>query len=106
MIYFVVCEGADAVKIGFTAVSIPALLYKRVSMIQGGCPLRLELARVRDGWMNDERDLHARFADSQIHGEWFRLTDELKQFMEGCELPPPMPVRGTNGVRRKWRAAA
>lgn len=106
MIYFVLCREANAVKIGFTSEVLTRLLYKRVSIIQGGCPLRLELVRVRDGYLEDERELHARFAASQIHGEWFNLTAELQQYMDECDRPPPFPVCGTNGVRRKWRQAA
>lgn len=105
MIYFVLCREASAVKIGHTQTrGIAHILHKRVSMLQSGCPLRLELICVREGCLEEEREIHARFAGSQIHGEWFRLTGELQKYMDGCEVPPP--DTGTSALRRKWMVPA
>lgn len=101
MIYVVLCREASAVKIGVTR---DIMVHKRVSMIQGSCPLRLELVAVSDGTYGDERTLHQRFSGSRIHGEWFRLTDELSDFIATCNAPPPrriVPARSEK-LRRKW----
>jgi hypothetical protein len=102
MIYFVACREADAVKIGICS----ARVHKRVSMLQVGCPLRLELMGVQDGYTEEERELLKRFAAHRIHGEWFRLTDEIREYAATLSMPAP-PVRPARSEKlvRQWCAA-
>lgn len=59
----------DVYKIGVTAD-----LDQRLKSLQAACPVSLRVARFFEGWtVDDERALHARFAGSRLHGEWFRL---------------------------------
>ncbi len=54
-------------------------VHARVRQLQTGSPYELALM----GWImaNDDRslegELHARFADRHLHGEWFRINPEV-----------------------------
>jgi hypothetical protein len=102
MIYFVTCKRANAVKIG-SCFGPPHYVHKRVSMLQVGCPFRLELAGVQNGFLEDERALHERFADQHIHGEWFLLSEEIERHLETLDAPEPrnMTPRAQK-LSRKW----
>jgi hypothetical protein len=105
MIYFVTCPEANAVKIGITS-GTPYRLLSRVSTMQTGCPLRLELAAVQDGYLEEEKVLLARFADDRIHGEWFRLTEELQTYIDAQDTPPIVERRPYTLRTRSPRWAA
>lgn len=79
VVYFIRC-GMN-VKIGFAVDA-----HKRMAGLQTACPDRLELIHTIPGTMADERELHKRFAASRIRpdGEWFRLTDDILQFIGGA----------------------
>ena len=104
MIYFIACPDAHAIKIGITGNSA---YYKRLSMLQGACPLRLELLGVQDGYIPEERDLHRRFQGGHIHGEWFRPIPELRAHIETLQQidPPTRPARSEK-LTRVWTEAA
>ena len=53
-----------------------------------------------------ERELHARFADHRSHGEWFRPSPELLDYVaEHARTPPPQKSwRETRPVRIGQRA--
>lgn len=76
LIYFL--ESAPGyVKIGFTTD-----LATRVRALQPGCPLPLRLlAHMPDGDLKTERALHRRFARDRLSGEWFTLTDRIRDFI-------------------------
>jgi len=101
MIYFIGCPAADAVKIGVTW-NNP---YSRLGQAQVNCPLDLELLATCVGGVNAERELHDRFADLRIRGEWFRLSDELRAHIQQFTRPEKLP-RGWHGQQRNRRAAA
>jgi hypothetical protein len=105
MIYFIACPDAGAVKIGVTEDRI-ICVYKRLTIMQTGCPLRLELVGTEDGHKAEEAVLHARFAPARIHGEWYRLTDELRAYVAQLTVPdkPSRPARSEKLVR-KWSVA-
>lgn len=54
------------IKVGFTG--DPA---GRLITLQAMSPVGLEMVRYRPGTVADERRLHALFAESRLHGEWF-----------------------------------
>lgn len=95
MIYFIGCAAANAVKIGRTY-NEP---YKRLMSMQACCPLELQLIGVTEGYGVEEAALHARFAPSRIRGEWFTMTDELRDHV--AQFPPP-----ARRTRANWRQAA
>jgi hypothetical protein len=99
MIYFVACPEANAVKIGVSAYN-PETAYARMSRLQSGCPLQLELLAVAPGYRDEEAGLHRRFAGNRIRGEWFSLTPELSEYISQFPKPPrPLPIDGRK-IRR------
>lgn len=106
MIYFVACRQANAVKIGVTR-DYPGCVQKRVSMLQVGCPLKLELIGAQDGGFEEERALLERFAPDRIHGEWFRVSVALLDHVATLDVPaaPARPARSEK-LRRKWENEA
>jgi hypothetical protein len=71
-------------KIGITSVGGLPL---RLAGLQVGCPEKLEVFAQLEGNIRYERELHARFADQRVNGEWFRHEGELAAWIEaGCPL--------------------
>jgi hypothetical protein len=60
-------------------------LRSRISSIQTGNPERVKLLRTYIGGRELERKLHERFRDCRMAGEWFALTDELRDLV--CDQP-------------------
>lgn len=73
-VYFV--RGGDLVKIGFSA-----NVTQRLGDLRIGSPVKLELWHVCAGGRDLERALHERFAKDRSHGEWFRVSDEIADFV-------------------------
>lgn len=74
-IYFIT-QGL-AVKIGFS--EDPAI---RLMNLQSATYLELVLATTVPGTIEDERELHRRFAHLKIRNEWFRIDDEIRALIE------------------------
>lgn len=86
MIYFIRSE--DAIKIGYSRNP-----ETRLGELQVGTQHTLELLGVMHGDMVDEGNLHKRFADLHIRGEWFRSDRVLLDFIAGtAEVLEPQPV--------------
>jgi hypothetical protein len=66
--YLISAEGSPLVKIGFTTGKPKA----RMGDLQTGVPMKLSLLWCTEGDYED--DLHARFAEYRVIGEWFDLT--------------------------------
>ncbi|MBA9003676.1 GIY-YIG nuclease family protein [Thermomonospora cellulosilytica] len=91
LVYFVERDGF--VKIGYTT-----NLDKRIKAIsKGSCliegmtvgPVRL-LATIPDAGLDDEKQLHRRFAHLRVGGEWFRPDADLRAYiaaLPGCVTP-------------------
>lgn len=99
MIYFIACPAAEAVKIGTTIkrsyLSAEASAFQRLSVMQSGCPLELELLAICEGGAIEELALHVRFAEHRLRGEWFRATPELQAHIAQFAKPVRLP-RGWN----------
>lgn len=67
-VYFIVDVLSGTVKIG--KASDPS---NRFQSLQTGSSVRLFLIGVIDGDRVEERELHERFADARVRGEWFYL---------------------------------
>ena len=85
-VYFISCTETNRVKIGFTTGEPIA----RLKSLQTGSAGQLRLMCSHPGSMDDERNLHERFAECRLHGEWFQPNDDLIKHMlgivyvEGC----------------------
>lgn len=79
--------GDEFVKIGYSC-----NVYRRIKTIQSTCPVPVRLL----GWVNGgpavETELHHRFADSRHRGEWYRLTESIREFVENECNRGPAPV--------------
>jgi len=85
MIYFIKCH--SFVKIGH------AIATDRIEQLQIGCPYKLEALGYLDGDMKDEKKLHKRFSHlrKSRRSEWFRLDEELRNFIAKNTVPPISP---------------
>ena len=76
-VYFVGAVG-HWVKIGI-AQHVPS----RLSSLQTGCPLPLDLLGViKKGGRTLEAKLHKRFAEQRTHGEWFLVCPDILEYIE------------------------
>ena len=83
-------RGAEAVKIGLTIDADP---LNRLAALQTGSPVPLQLIGLIQGNETHERELHSRFAQFRLHGEWFSgagLAPTLSEWFgeEGAWNPP------------------
>jgi hypothetical protein len=75
-IYFVEAVGQDRIKIG--KADDPET---RVRQLQTGSAVELRLLAVTLGQPSLEAELHAAFANDRIQGEWFRASNELRDYI-------------------------
>lgn len=78
-IYFLLAEGTDAVKIGYTH---DFEMKSRMQQYHCHSPYNFDLLKILPGTMIEERNIHKRFVKLKIRGEWFKYTEELKEFIE------------------------
>ena len=82
MVYFIKAE--NRLKIGYA--EDPS---KRIPSIQTSSPFQLEVLLIIDGDYSVERDLHQRFQDFRVSGEWFEFNNEIKTISFLIFTPPP-----------------
>jgi hypothetical protein len=101
VIYFVQPEGRPLVKIGYAR-----CVRSRLADLQTYSPDKLVLLGVVAGGPARETALHARFAHLRVRGEWFRLTREVRRFLEaeGEDYQPHRHDPAVNGTPadREW----
>lgn len=93
-IYFIADHQMQAIKIGYSK-NVP----DRLSTLQTASARPLVLLGTMPGSVYDEQRLHRRF--ERLHGEWFRPTGELVQFIHAnveatnvfSRLTTPQPPR-------------
>ena len=71
-IYFIQAEGGGPIKIGWATKP-----ERRLAGMQPHSPLRLQILFHEPGNGRDEAALHAKFAVSRLHGEWFAPAPEI-----------------------------
>jgi hypothetical protein len=76
VVYFVTSHKSRRVKIGWTT-----NLKHRLSSLQTGNPTPIKLLHTMLGGAELEVQLHQRFADDRTQGEWFRLSDQIREFV-------------------------
>ncbi len=74
MVYFV--SQGNKVKIGFTN-----NIKQRMKNIKTSSPLSLKLLGTIDGDRNVEKELHLKFHQYRLSGEWFLWSDEIKDYI-------------------------
>ncbi len=79
MIYFIQDSATLNIKIGYTSTSAG----ERMRQLQTGNPSQLVLLGVIEGEQTDERNLHVRFADFRVAGEWFKPHPDLLVLVAG-----------------------
>ncbi len=80
MIYII--KAGSAVKIGYSS-----KWQTRLKDIQVCCPDEIKLIAVFNGSDRDEANLHKRFSELWIRGEWFRCEGILADWIaDGCNL--------------------
>jgi hypothetical protein len=77
VIYFIEAVGTAMIKIGHTN-QTPAA---RLQTLQVGCPVRLLGLGLMVGDREDEVVIHRRFASLKMHGEWFRDSSKIRNFI-------------------------
>lgn len=74
-VYFL--ASGERVKIGVTT-----NVNNRVRAISSMSPDRLEIAFIIPGDRTSEKLLHGLFAPDRLHGEWFKFSDDIREFIE------------------------
>lgn len=78
-IYFI--ESGGFIKIGYSK-----KWEKRVLSLKSANPQKIDVLLVIEGTREREGDLHARFQESRIRGEWYQPTQALLDYID--ELTP------------------
>jgi hypothetical protein len=69
--------GADLIKIGFST-----NLSVRFSSMKTDSPVKLSLLAQIPGTLELEKEIHEEFAEDRAHGEWFKPSSRLLDFVE------------------------
>jgi hypothetical protein len=80
-VYFI--EGDDFIKIGFTQ-----SLRARLKSLQKGSPIPLKVLCSIKGGKLREAAFHETFAHLRAHGEWFKATKELRDYITVLKARP------------------
>lgn len=75
MIYLITCLQNNSCKIGFS--SDPK---KRLTSLQTSNPYKLELSAIIDGDIIKEKELHEKFKEFSLLGEWFKYNQSIMEF--------------------------
>ena len=82
MVYFILGEKTNLVKIGHTNGFGQRGLQVRLTALQIGSPDKLKVIAYIDKWsVQEERELQVWFAHLRVHGEWFKLDSELLEII-------------------------
>lgn len=76
-VYFAQDGDGGPIKIG-----VSGQVEERMRSLQRATPRPLRLLATIPGSHRDERDLHKRFAELRIHGEWFKAEAPLLEFIQ------------------------
>lgn len=76
-VYFVSCTETGRVKIGYTKGDVA----KRIKSLQTGAAGELVLLAKHPGTPETERSLHERFNTTRLHGEWFAMSDAIRDYL-------------------------
>lgn len=94
-VYFIQAEDGGPIKIGWAKDP-----DKRLRLLQCGHPDVLVLRRVVAGGTETETELHGRFWQHHLRGEWFHPHPELAKFGR-CKATDPDKVERANEEQRR-----
>jgi hypothetical protein len=98
-VYFLQSIAGAAIKIGFTG-----MFQRRLRRLQLSSPDRLCLLKLTPGGRPREREIHERFTDLRLHGEWFSPDPTLLDFIERLsEIIPLLEVLDDGSKVEYWR---
>lgn len=80
-IYFIQGENGGPIKIGFTE-----NISKRLKGLQTGHCDNLVVLATFPGKMQNEKDLHSKYGEIRLRGEWFKPTEELIKYIKTLKL--------------------
>lgn len=80
-VYFIEAIGTDTIKIGVTT-----NMKTRVSALSSSSPFELCVVYYFPGSLQKEKELHKKFNHLRVNGEWFKYTDEIKNFISALKL--------------------
>lgn len=80
MIYFIQDQNLHHIKIGYTGDDPVG----RLKALQTGSAAKLVLLGCVEGSQSEEAEMHRRFAEHRVAGEWFRPAPEILQYMLAC----------------------
>jgi hypothetical protein len=88
-VYFITARERNVCKIG-----IARDVDARRASLQTASPVKLTVEAVIPGSRDLERQLHERFAEHRLSGEWFTITDELDALIaeSAANVVVPLPV--------------
>jgi len=93
MIYFIQENTSFLIKIGYTNGDGA----NRIKALQTGNPNTLTVLAEIPGTMEEEKQLHARFAADRVAGEWFKPSPGLLRYLLTTNKPkPPRPFDFTS----------
>jgi len=85
MIYFIQ-QGEDGpIKIGYTTDDLT--FHKRLSSMQTCSPVKLRILGIAEGDHKAEHELHERFFDACLQGEWFYPHQAITAHIDACARP-------------------
>ena len=86
MIYFI--RQGKFIKIGYSVNP-----NERIKDLQTGSPVKLHLQATMEGCFKTEKGLHKLFEHLKSKGEWFRYTDEMKNFIRVAKQNPSSNIK-------------
>lgn len=72
LIYLVGDKKFKVLKIGYTT-----NIKQRLKALQNNCPHKLEILKIKEGSLQQERELLEQFKDFKIRGEWFTWDNSI-----------------------------
>ena len=88
MIYFALARELNALKIGVTND-----IWRRLDLLQTGCPVKLEMIAAEDGGKDREAELHQQFMLLRRRGEWFDYAPTLRAYVSTLQPIEQKPGR-------------
>lgn len=83
VIYFALC--GEHIKIGFTR----GKPRQRLKTLATANPLPVDLIATMPGSQELEMELHERFGEFRIRGEWFVFSDPIRAYIASASGPKP-----------------